>query len=111
MNIITAQYYYYIYLTLVSILTLYLLNSQTHKVSTMTLVERSHEEANWSWLYMALFFALFVGLRPTSKVFVDMWGYAIFWYFRVHSYTGLHAQNILFDGIPFLLNKFSLGYV
>ena len=111
MNFIPAQYYYYIYLTLVLILTLYLLNSQTHKVSTMTLVERSHVEANWSWLYLALFFALFVGLRPTSKVFVDMLGYARLWFWSIHNYTGWNAQNIIFDGIPFLLNKFGLGYI
>ena len=112
MNFISAENYYYVYLVIVSILTVYLLNRETHKVSTMTLVERSHEEAKLSWLYIALFFAIFIGLRPVSgRVFIDMTTYALLWYYSIEHYAGLRAQNFIFDGIPLFFNKLGLGYI
>ena len=111
MFFIPAQYYYYVYLTLVTLLTIYLLGNETQKINATTLVRRSQEEANWSWLYIALFFTLFIGFRPVSgKIFGDMGTYAGLWYYSIHNYNGWDSMNFIFDGIPFFLNKFGLGY-
>lgn len=100
---IPAQYYQYIYLFFVSILTLITLNRYKIRIGNTMQVQESTTGLFRGFGVLALV-SLFIGLRPVDRVFVDMIDY----YGRYQFYFGEpyefnpEAENLIWDQIlPF----------
>lgn len=68
---IPAEYYQYIYLVIITIMTL--LYASSYYKSTKPLTKRNADDA----FLFTVFMVLFIGFRPISIVFADMGGYAM----------------------------------
>ena len=111
MFFIAAEYYYYVYLGIVAILTIYLLNQNTQKITVDVLVERTIEQPKTPvWLIIAILFTLFIGLRPIHRVFVDMGTYASLWFWSIKHAKGWEDSNFIFDNLAKWFNAYGLGY-
>ena len=112
MFLIAAEYYYYVYLGIVAIMTIYLLNQNTQKVTVPELVERTMQQPRTvALLIVSIFFALFIGLRPISgRFFGDMGVYTAEWFWIIRNAKGWEADNLIFDNLPRWLNSYGLGY-
>lgn len=88
---IPAFLYKYIYLLLVTILTLTLVR---YRKSTL------RRESIQGSIILCLFLVLFIGLRPVSgRYFVDMANYAKWWGIRMWTGFDWETENLLFDNL------------
>lgn len=87
---IPAQYYNFIYLIIVTILTI--IYAQVRR-------DPNEKENNLSAFILCIFMVLFIGLRPISISFVDMVAYAA--KYQRLKWTGFNIEtdNILFDNL------------
>ena len=94
---IPASYYHNIYLVLVTIITLVVYNQYNSRNGFRDFSPSKTDSIAGG---VALFFALFIGMRPVSYVFCDMANYAL--YYKVF-YEGCtfvfdsEAENLIFD--------------
>lgn len=100
---IPAQYYLYIYLFFVTILSLYAFNKYKVRIvdETQSLVPNSGLSRG---IGVLIFVALFIGLRPVDRTFVDMYDYYqqyLFYYGTPYEFNS-DAENLIWDQIlPF----------
>ena len=83
---IPAEYYQTIYLIIVSLMTLGVYNQYANRNG---LREFKHSNLDIVAGGLALFMALFIGLRPVSVVFADMVNYAN-WYELIYEGANFH---------------------
>lgn len=89
---LAASFYIYVYLLIVSIITLSELKvKQLPKKRKQTLFA----------MLLSVFMVLFIGFRPISYVFVDMMNYNVFWHYAMKTWIGFNwnADNLLFDNL------------
>lgn len=96
---IPAQLYTTVYYCLVTILTIGLsLNYSNYDNSRL---KTDCSKPTVAAFFVMLMFALFIGFRPISGVFVDMMNYYTFYYFKWgHSFVfNKNTNNLLFDNL------------
>ena len=107
---IPAEYYQTIYLIIVSLMTLGVYNQYANRNG---LREFKHSNLDIVAGGLALFMALFIGLRPVSVVFADMINYAD-WYDILYEgaafYFNRDTENLLFDNLFAWWGSEWLGY-
>ena len=97
MDFIPAEYYSIINLLFVIILTLNVIPRYSRVRTNALLVSRTN-----TGLLIAVFFCLFIGLRPISEIFVDMTQYQGFyerWSGSFH--FSLFAENFIYDNLMY----------
>lgn len=107
MNFIPAEYYSYINVIIIISLTL-MFSSRVKTDIGRTQDSPLKKNLIWS---IAIFFSLFIGLRPISHVFVDMAGTAAIWEYRVETIHGidLRMNNFIYENIPRYMDSIGLG--
>lgn len=96
---ISASLYQYIYIFIVVIISI--LEFKKYKHYSTTRINTAYIKTNSSSFLLCLFMTIFIGLRPTSFVFVDMGGYADLWSYwdqGTYHFTW-NVENILFDNL------------
>lgn len=86
---ITAKYYYTIYLIIVTIITLFVYSKYNKKNGDIISTKKKKKDGTF---LLVLFMVMFIGFRPASYAFVDMMNYI----------THYHA---LYEGIDFVFNR------
>lgn len=86
---ISAEYYYTVYLTIVTILTF-----------LVCIQGRSDRNNFWGAFLLCIFIVLYIGLRPINgKVFVDMGTYAKFFHNAAWTGFNFETDNLIFDNL------------
>ena len=107
---IPASFYHNIYLVLVTIMTLVVYNQYN---SRNGLRDFSPSKTDSIAGGLALFFSLFIGLRPVSFVFCDMLNYALYYKLFFEGSTFVfdsEAENLIFDNLLAWWGSLRLGY-
>lgn len=101
---IGAHIYIYIYLMVVSIITIY--KCITYSRYPASRIQTREETNSIGTLFLMLFMALFIGSRPISYEFIDMGGYAALWdmWDMGEFQFSRDVQNILFDNLRSLMS-------
>lgn len=97
---ISAQYYQYIYLFLVTILTINCLKKYKIRVGS-DIQENINKSRYTEGFFVLLIVASFIGLRPVDRVFVDMFDYHeqyLSYYGTPYEFDPL-AENLIWDQI------------
>lgn len=99
MVLITASLYYTVYLIAVTILTI-IVSNQYATYSNERLYSCNKQEPTNAFI-VALGFALFIGFRPISGVFIDMMNYVeLFKFYGQYQYNFTwDTDNIIFDNL------------
>lgn len=98
-----AQFYYDIYLAIVTILTVIFAINYTIKNPIIREIQLQRQR--WLGWTISIFMILFIGLRPVDRVFVDMNGYDIMY----NKYWGndfsfeTETTNIIFDNLFYFM--------
>lgn len=94
-----ASYYQDIYLIVCCILTLFICSNYTS--ADLNYQYRDSTPNVFIALIITIFFAIFIGLRPLAKEFVDMGGYAIRYnsLFASTFFWESNTENLLFDNM------------
>jgi len=86
---ISAEYYYTVYLTIVTVLTLIICNQG-----------KNDRNNTFAALSLCVFMVLYIGFRPVSgKVFVDMGNYAMFFHNAKWNGFKFDTDNLIFDNL------------
>lgn len=101
-----ASIYHYIYLIIISILSIVIIPKSLALDGTVK--QENLSERNC--FALVLFIILFIGFRPDSGVFVDMWAYSRFFrLFNGWAEYSLETDNIIFDNLMLWWASKNLG--
>ena len=98
--------YYYVYLTIFTIITLVVMNSYS-QVDISDRYRQSNSQDFFAFL-VTIFVVLFIGFRPISAAFVDMGAYASQYnnLLGTHFFFNSDTENLVFDNmLPFMASK------
>lgn len=107
-SIIAAQYYLFLYLFIVSIITFAVVSQYEDRNG---LYEFNYPNDEGLIILLVTFFIFFIGFRPVSSEFVDMKNYANGYYLNAGKpfFLNPHAENFIFDNLYQLFVSYRLG--
>lgn len=103
---IPGSYYLFIYLFIVSILTLKIIFKYWKTVNYVVI------DSQKSALYLAIFLSLFIGLRPNDPIFADTVGYVASYKYQLGEpfHLSLEDENLIFDNLFKFFASYQLGW-
>ncbi len=107
---IAARNYYTIYLIIVTIITLFVYSKYSKKNGNITYPLNKRKQDGT--FLLVIFMVLFIGFRPESSVFVDMFNYITFYYafYKGNAFVfDKEAENLLFDNYFAWVGSMDLG--